>query len=128
MREIKYRAWNKTDKLICWVWAIDFHNNKATIQHKMEYWDYSLNELELMQYTWLKDCKWNEIYFDDYVKTILHIYQIKQSKFTISLVNISNWDIIELTNKLLDNLTIIWNIYENKESDVKKYCCIQKNS
>jgi len=83
---------------------------------------------KLRQYTWLKDKNWKEIYFDDYVKTLLHVYIVKQNKFKISLANISNWDIIDLTNIILDNLTIIWNIYEDKKDVIKKHCYIQKNS
>ena len=117
MREIKFRAWDKLTsellepKTIQWLMMSDLNERVK-------------EDFELMQYTLLNDKNWKEIYFDDYVQTMFHIYKVKQSKFKISLVNISNWDIIDLSDVLLDNLTIIWNIYENKEEDIKKYCPI----
>lgn len=65
MREIKFRAWEKNLKEIIQVYNIDFENR---LINKDGVWR-MFNEIELMQYTGLKDKNGREIYEGDIVRT-----------------------------------------------------------
>jgi len=116
MREIKFRAnikWAREiyevqslyledEYVILTVW--EFNEGKTIIK--------KLSEINLMQYTWLKDKNWKEIYEGDIVNNELNPkwFEIEWSKywwfdFFCDWRYSQDWKDWE----------IIWNIYENKD-------------
>ena len=131
MREIKFRAWNYDNKIMILenelTW-IEF-NNPIIIQYNDWEWLNYCRNYELMQYTWLKDKNWKEIYEWDVVK-----YEDKtRCKWDDLLINRITFNIpqhrywiwkwincekdsslfIYLTPKNCKKIEKIWNIYEN---------------
>jgi len=132
MREIKFRAWDKKNKIMGNVLIID-HVGEATeglvIEHKKVAYDLDFKkDYILMQYTGLKDKDGKEIYEGDIVK-ISHRY--KGRKHTGAIIwNVYEWHVANFYFSHYDNpasafsegtnnkdvkFEIIGNIYENPE-------------
>lgn len=100
------------------VWYI--YEEQKDLRQKWTYWplkshaSYRVKIDTLGQYTWLKDKNWKEIYEFDYVEYKENIYKVFFNKIKISLENISKKDMLDLTDEILSDLSIKWNIYENK--------------
>jgi hypothetical protein len=113
MREIKFRAWYHWawDPRVEWFMSYSEKDNAWNLEiFFRNVQDFSL-WVEVMQYTWLKDNNWKEIYEGDYVKgswdyiwEVIYDNDFLQYRF-------KNWR--ELDYYWLNKLEIIWNIYEN---------------
>lgn len=116
-REIKFRAWRKKSKEMCDVSEIDFTNSFVELWHDTttDYTQNLLKDVELMQYTGLKDKNGKEIYEGDVVK--FADWKPKVIEFgTCGFIGFG----LKNTEKFLmnydsENLEVIGNIYENPD-------------
>lgn len=114
-REIKFRAWDKVNKVMVKVVEIDFFRRRMyfTIDNKY-YGECSLDDVILMQCTGLKDKNEKEIYEGDIYhmgdKNIKYVVVYEDAGFkgkqlgTSSYAGLSYWQ---------DKIEIIGNIYKN---------------
>ena len=114
MREIKFRAWDKLNKDMFNVESINFQERrvyKDTVSYR------KFEDIDLMQYTGLKDEYGDEIYEGDIVT--LHnskykvIFNTKEARFILNDV-FFEMD-IPFTNNNNERMEIVGNIYENSE-------------
>ena len=129
MREIKFRAWDKTSKhmIMDYVHVGLYGELYTTCFHSSAYSDSGCPDLVLMQYTGLKDKNGKEIYEGDIIQTI-SCDGIKLSKFQVKWNNDFNkWEKIRQDGEIYDmdkiseeNKITIGNIYENPELRVDK--------
>lgn len=120
MREIKFKAWVKELNEIREVEYINFLKKMISYPNKFckEYYlNADFDEIELMQYTGLKDEYGDEIYEGDIV--ILHnsrykvIFNMEQARFVLRDDKFEME--IPFTNNNNERMEIIGNIYENPE-------------
>ncbi|BET14723.1 YopX family protein [Fusobacterium vincentii] len=120
MREIKFRAWIKELNEIREVEYINFWKKMISFPNKFckEYYlNADFDEIELMQYTGLKDIRGKEIYEGDIVT--LHnsrykvIFNTEEARFVL---RDDEFEMnIPFTNNNNERMEIIGNIYENPE-------------
>lgn len=119
-REIKFRAWLKDSKLMVDVDEIDigikfiyYYYHSDDLEGELK----SFKNIELIQYTGLKDKNNKEIYEGDIV--ILHndkykvIFNSKEARFVLRDDEFESE--IPFTNNNNERMEIIGNIYENPE-------------
>lgn len=133
-REIKFRAWNGKNML--------YYNHRFTLdaqetlcfeeQTEHSYIDNSdvdyPNRVELMQYTWLKDKNWIEIYEGDILRHYFTCSQCDQKYIDAVVERARDWrylrNISEWEHWIYDDIGMIYdweerevigNIYENPE-------------
>ena len=114
MREIKFRAWNIVDEKMRVVLKIDFDIklvwlDKYVKGERRPYW-LEFKDVELMQYTGLKDKNGKEIYEGDIARTPFGIGQVFD--------RLGCW-FVELQKELgyfsSSDIEVIGNIYENSD-------------
>ena len=113
---IKFRAWDKVEKKMCYVDAIWFRSNIALLRSGTFRFERLFNRVEFMQITGLADINGVEIYEGDIVKNVYdEIYLVKwlDAGFYLEERYNGGFDYSEL--HFGDNKEIISNIYENPE-------------
>lgn len=118
MREIKFRAWLKEEKKMINIKAIDWDEDgnifSVNYPEGKSYSGYGSDNIELMQYTGLKDKNGVKIFEGDIVLAGSY-YEIIWSKLTCCFKMCNLDDEIELTHIDSNYIKVIGNIYENKE-------------
>ena len=130
MREIKFRAWHKTEKKMCEVTTIVLGKGAFLLGLKPDpgYWaDNKIyvhpvengrfckwDEFELMQYTGLKDKNGKDIYEGDIVEFPENQLQVKYSCPAFCLQSLSN-NLVWHFDEMSSFGEIIGNIHENPE-------------
>ena len=126
MREIKFRAWHKGKKEIVNVEEIDFMNKVINYidndyeNNRQEIIGAYFENIELMQYTGLKDMKEKEIYEGDIVKLRANhgIGVIKYSDewgaFIVEYIKPRPLAVLGM-NYYKEDIEVLGNIYKNPE-------------
>lgn len=122
MRKIKFRAWLKEKKIIGEVLGIDILHKEIFFSNEdvncYEHTDFK--DIELMQYTGLKDMREKEIYEGDIVKLRANhgIGVIKYSDewgaFVVEYIKPRPLSVLGI-NYYKEDIEILGNIYENPE-------------
>jgi len=125
MKEIKFRAWDKTRKQMYVGDELDsiYHNGIIMIVTDNNDWIVMPEDYELMQYTGLKDKNGKEIYEGDIVRIKQYNYDSEWRLCTLTIVSPITFtsDCQFFPTKLVNNrlwepdTEVIGNIYENPE-------------
>lgn len=125
MREIKFRAFDLSTKEMKQVeflypyekededwnlWEVSFKWEKTT----KYFWNWSLKQVELMQYTGLKDKNWKEIYEGDIIQVWSLNWIVKYVAWKYVIVDKKDLHITDLYNSW-HLFNIIGNAYKNPE-------------
>ncbi|MCT3526501.1 YopX family protein [Latilactobacillus curvatus] len=115
MREIKFRAWHKNRKtFLDFYWAVDKLGRTFSILDKYVYDEFT-DEIELMQYTGLKDVHGIEIYEGDVVE-----FEVSLTRTKAEVKYSRNQFIVSMNSVMPRSLDlylvkIIGNRFENPE-------------
>ena len=119
MREIKFRAWHKEKKIMGEVLGIDILHKEIFFSNEDVdcYGHIDFKDIELMQYTGLKDKNNKEIYEGDIVT--LHnnkykvIFNTEEARFVL---RDDEFEMnIPFTNNNNERMEVLGNVYENPE-------------
>lgn len=119
MRDLKFRAFFKADKRIYEVASIDFANKEATLwdEETGVSFEASFDEINLMQYTGLKDRNGREICESDILKDAGgDIYEVRYAYAAFN-ARFSCCEISFLC--YVRNPLVVGNIYENPNLEIK---------
>ena len=119
MRKIKFRAWHKEEKIMGEVLGIDILHKEIFFSNEDAdcYGHTDFKDIELMQYTGLKDKNGKEIYEGDivihYSKMHKIIFNAEEARFVL---RDDEFELeIPFTNNNNKRMEIVGNIYENPE-------------
>ena len=120
MRELKFKAWDVINKVMypiafpSWNWTVEW--KKDFVSHKVEFIEEEADDKPiLLQYTWLKDKNWKEIFIWDIVR-VLFDWNIAEIREWQCIIEAISWPhSYMLCNMKWEDFEIIWNIYENKD-------------
>ena len=124
MREIKFRVWVKDRKAVFEVVLINYVTKKVTyllerVGHLLSIRDEKFNDIELMQYTGLKDMRGKEIYEGDILFESFGERYYKVIFENGSFRAEAEGDFDEYSFDLIDIVAqgceVVGNIYENPE-------------
>lgn len=126
MRELKFRAWDKQEKQMMKVSAISLENKEIGVKDFRTYHFFRIKNIELMQYTGLKDKNGTEIYEGDIVQyhprhngVPYRVYWANESaKFLIGRKGVVGQELSSVMYNLDTGriaLEVIGNIHENPE-------------
>lgn len=109
MREIKFRAWDKWNKIM-----IQPNNGDFIGWHAMSNWK---DCLELMQFTGLHDKNGKEIFEGDILHSEHLDYEVKfiNNEYYTGVKKVSGNSITDLGKEVASKLEVIGNIWENPE-------------
>ena len=120
MRKIKFRAWDKENEKMMKVSSLSLENKEIAVKENRTYHFFRMQNLELMQYTGLKDKNGKEIYEGDILffrdENMKYIVVWQDAAFIIKSIEIRKY-----SEKMcwLDDTEIcceiVGNIYENKK-------------
>jgi hypothetical protein len=114
-REIKFRAWDKINEVMCDVNSIDFDVNQVYLGAPAVGM-ISFDDVELLQFTGLKDKNGKEIYENDIVKSEdnrNYLIEFNGGSFGV-FINKGRTFSPLVINELFLSCEIIGNIYEHK--------------
>ena len=118
MKDIKFRAWEKKLKEMITVSTVDFNKEMINTDSLWRYF----HEVELMQYTGLKDKNGTEIYEGDIVVhydgelTFKAIVEWDYwSWYLKGVIPEDNFQIEDVTDRNVSDVQIIGNVYEHPE-------------
>jgi len=122
MREIKFRAWHKGKKIIVNVLGIDIlHKKIFFLNEDVDCYEHvDFKNIELMQYTGLKDKNNKEIYEGDIVKLRNNHgmgvikYSDEWGAFVVEYIKPRPIAVLGM-NYYKEDIEVIGNIYENSE-------------
>ena len=120
MREIKFRVFLKSNRLMYDVLTVDIIDSKVLIENKEKqlkgYVKYS--EIELMQYTGLKDKNRENIYEGDILNSLnskrIVVFNEDTCSFMLKDIKLRN-ELFSLNKEKCTDLEVIGNIHENPE-------------
>lgn len=125
MKQIKFRAWDKIRKrMVNSGLSFDYENyysGNININNAYDERERQIEDLELMQFTGLKDKNEKEIYEGDIVKTIFGcFYEVDWSETfasfqLIKIVADTYWKFRDNSDLEPKTMEVIGNIYENPE-------------
>ena len=139
--ELKFRAWDGYNIRYDITWFEHWHRSSNEMKWIFIKWDYyEIKTTPVMQYTWIKDKNWKEIYEGDIVRILytdrlskpandirtLEQYLVDQSMIAVVVFNEDRFCLKVYSEKYEDYsynsifpwkhwfIEIIWNIYEDK--------------